>query len=61
MEKAIEMWDFELHLLPEEWLEKHFVLVHEGKNPLKCDICDRSCSQKYTLNQHLVHIGKKPT
>ena len=40
---------------------RHITGVHEGKNPFKCDICDRCFSQKADLNRHVayVHEGKK--
>ena len=40
----------------------HITSVHEGKKPLKCDICDYCCSPKSHMNRHIasVHEGKKP-
>ena len=37
-------------------------MVHEGKKPFKCDICDYSCSLKSTMKTHVesVHEKKKP-
>ena len=37
-------------------------LVHEEKNPFKCEICDFSCAQRNVLKVHVasVHEGDKP-
>ena len=43
-------------------LNRHIVVVHEGKKPFKCDVCDAKFSQKPHLNGHnaAVYEGKKP-
>ena len=43
-------------------LNRHISLVHEGKKPFKCEVCDYSCSQRSTMNVHVasVHERKKP-
>ena len=37
-------------------------MVHEGKKPFKCNICDTNFASKQGLNTHIatVHEGKKP-
>ena len=41
---------------------RHLALVHEKKNPFKCDIWNYSCFQKCETEKHqeLVHEKKKP-
>ena len=43
-------------------MNKHIAVVHEGRKPFKCDICDYSCSQKCDTHKHIeaVHEGRKP-
>ena len=42
-------------------LNKHIALVHEGKNPFKCELCNHTFFQKSNLNVHVasIHDGKK--
>ena len=41
-------------------MRKHIASVHDGKKPLKYEICDYTCSQK-KMKKHIgsVHEGKK--
>ena len=43
-----------------ESMKKHF--FHEGKNPHRCNVCDKSFSYKQYLKQHIesVHKVKEP-
>ena len=43
-------------------MKSHVASFHEGKKPLKCTICEYSCSLRITMKTHvaLVHDGKKP-
>ena len=43
-------------------MKRHVTMVHEGKKPFICDICDYNCSLKSTMNIHVasVHEEKKP-
>ena len=48
-------------LANKEVLARH-IEIHEGKKPLKCDICDYQCSRKDYMKRHVasLHEGKKP-
>ena len=39
---------------------EHSTLIHEGKKPFKCDLCDYSCDLLENMQQHnaYVHEGK---
>ena len=43
-------------------LKNHISLVHEGKKPFKCSICNVRFAQNQGLKKHIaaVHEGKKP-
>ena len=43
-------------------MHRHVAIVHEGKKPFKCDICDARFSRKDPLNVHIasIHEEKKP-
>ena len=40
-------------------LNQHISSIHEGKKPLKCEICKYKCAKKESLKQHIstVHEG----
>ena len=42
-------------------MQTHFAAVHEGKKPFKCDLCEKTYTQKSHLNTHIraVHGEKK--
>ena len=43
-------------------MKQHNIAVHEGKKPYECPSCNRSFSEKKSLNKHIlsVHKGQKP-
>ena len=43
-------------------MKTHVSMVHEGKKPFKCSICEYCCSLKHHIKSHAasVHERKKP-
>lgn len=42
-------------------MQIHVAIVHEGKNPFKCENCDYSCLLKDNMQQHVTSVHKGST
>jgi hypothetical protein len=34
-------------------MKKHVALVHEGKKPFQCKVCDKCFAEKSKMNKHM--------
>ena len=40
-------------------MTRHIASVHEGKKAFKCQICDKSFSQKGSMNKHMASVHEE--
>ena len=58
-QKPFEAQDiFKIKTESDDEIETHVATVDEGQKSYKCDICDKSFSQKCDLNTHVTTVHK---